>query len=74
VRRVIDVLDGRQMVTPSYDGRLTGPLDLASLSRELGINDWQAPRPAGGTDGRRGTALDRNVELIVPAPSWVAAL
>ncbi len=59
---------------PSYGGRLTGPLALASLSRELGINDWQAPKPAGGTDGRRGTVLDRNVELIAPAPSWVAAL
>jgi metallophosphoesterase (TIGR03767 family) len=59
---------------PSYRSNLTDPLDLASLSRELGINDWQAPAPAGGTDGRRGTVLDRNVELIAPAPSWVAAL
>jgi metallophosphoesterase (TIGR03767 family) len=56
---------------PSYGGRLD-PAGLASLSRELGINDWQAPAPAGGVDGRRGTVLDRNVELILPAPSWVA--
>ena len=59
---------------PSYCSNLADPLDLASLSRELGINDWQAPAPAGGTDGRRGTVPDRNVELIVPAPSWIAAL
>lgn len=58
---------------PSHGGRLAGPLDLASLSRELGINDWQAPKPAGGVDGRRGSVQDRNAELIVPAPSWVAS-
>ena len=58
---------------PSFGGRLASPADLASLSRELGINDWQAPKPAGGVDGRRGSVQDRNAELIVPAPSWVAA-
>jgi metallophosphoesterase (TIGR03767 family) len=58
---------------PSFGGHLASPLDLASLSRELGINDWQAPQPAGGVDGRRGSVQDRNAELIVPAPSWVAA-
>ena len=57
---------------PGYGGRLSGTLDLASLSRELGLNDWQAPQPAGGVDGRRGSVQDRNAELIVPAPSWVA--
>jgi len=59
---------------PSYGGNLADSLSLASMSRELGINDWQAPAPSGAVDGRRGTVLDRNVELIVPAPSWVAAL
>jgi hypothetical protein len=59
---------------PSYGGNVADPLSLASLSRELGINDWQAPAPSGVADGRRGTVLDRNVELIVPAPSWIAAL
>ncbi|MGB6454468.1 MAG: TIGR03767 family metallophosphoesterase [Streptosporangiaceae bacterium] len=58
----------------SYRGNLADSLSLASLSRELGINDWQAPAPSGAVDGRRGTVLDRNVELIVPAPSWVAAI
>ena len=58
---------------PSSGHRLASPLGLASLSRELGINDWQAPQPAGGIDGRRGSAQDRNAELIVPAPSWAAS-
>lgn len=58
---------------PSFGARLASPLDLASLSRELAVNDWQAPLPAGGVDGRRGSVQDRNAELIVPAPSWVAA-
>ena len=57
---------------PSYRGRLDGPAYLASLSRELGANDWQAPRPTLAVDGKRGSALDRNVELIVPAPAWAA--
>jgi metallophosphoesterase (TIGR03767 family) len=44
-------------------------LELASLSRELGANDWQE-RAKGehGQDGRRGRVEDRNVELLVPAP------
>lgn len=36
---------------------------LASLSRELAANDWDA-EPAA----RRGSVLDRNVELLMPAP------
>jgi metallophosphoesterase (TIGR03767 family) len=83
--RIVEVADNRDgtlsVITtitdtaapPSYCGNLTGSMNLASLSRELGINDWQAPKPAGDVDGRRGTALDRNVELIVPAPSWIGA-
>jgi metallophosphoesterase (TIGR03767 family) len=52
----------------SYGANPTSPLQLASLSRELGANDWQeGPSPAG-TDGRRGRIEDRNVELLVPAP------
>ncbi|WP_067794112.1 TIGR03767 family metallophosphoesterase [Actinomadura formosensis] len=47
----------------SYGGRLTDPVRLASLSRELAGNDWQ-DRDAN----RRGEAADRNVELLVPAP------
>jgi metallophosphoesterase (TIGR03767 family) len=47
----------------SYGGRLSDPVRLASLSRELAGNDWQDR----DTD-RRGEAADRNVELLVPAP------
>lgn len=47
------------------------PTQLASLSRELAANDWQARVPhldADGHDGRRGARSDRNVELLVRAP------
>ncbi|MGH3241403.1 MAG: TIGR03767 family metallophosphoesterase, partial [Spirillospora sp.] len=47
----------------SYGGRLTGPVRLASLSRELAGNDWQDRE-----ENRRGDADDRNVELLLPAP------
>jgi metallophosphoesterase (TIGR03767 family) len=53
----------------SYGKHPKSPLDLASLSRELGANDWQEKGPFPvGQDGRRGTVEDRNVELLVPAP------
>ncbi|WUI01784.1 TIGR03767 family metallophosphoesterase [Spirillospora sp. NBC_00431] len=48
----------------SYDGRLTDPVRLASLSRELAANDWQERE-----EDRRGDADDRNVELLLPARS-----
>jgi metallophosphoesterase (TIGR03767 family) len=47
------------------------PTQLASLSRELAANDWQARVPHldhEGHDGRRGARSDRNVELLVHAP------
>ncbi|WP_433473480.1 TIGR03767 family metallophosphoesterase [Spirillospora sp. CA-142024] len=47
----------------SYGGRLTDPVRLASLSRELAGNDWQDRE-----EHRRGEVTDRNVELLVPAP------
>ena len=53
----------------SYGKRPKSPLELASLSRELGANDWQEEdRSPKGEDGRRGRLEDRNVELLVPAP------
>ncbi|MDX6373039.1 MAG: hypothetical protein QOD98_2027 [Nocardioidaceae bacterium] len=52
----------------SYGKHPKSPLELASLSRELGANDWQDTRPPAGQDGRRGRIEDRNVELLVPAP------
>jgi metallophosphoesterase (TIGR03767 family) len=69
---VVDNLDGTLSVFgtmvdhagPASSGRSpSGPLALASLSRELSANDWQ-----DRTDVRRGDVQDRNVELILPAP------
>jgi metallophosphoesterase (TIGR03767 family) len=57
--------------TPVWNGRLD-TLSLASLSRELAANDPQeAARPTPGLDGLRGTAADRNVELLLPRPVGV---
>jgi len=53
---------------PSPGSKLSNPLTLASLSRELAANDWQRPAPTASEDGRRGAVEDRNVELLVPAP------
>ncbi|MDQ4006772.1 MAG: TIGR03767 family metallophosphoesterase [Actinomycetota bacterium] len=47
----------------SYGGRLGDPLSLASLGRELAVNDWQER-----DSGRRGEPVDRNVELLVANP------
>jgi metallophosphoesterase (TIGR03767 family) len=51
----------------------TGPLALASLSRELGANDWQDVAYTATVDGRRGSLEDRNVELVIPAPFVLAS-
>ncbi len=48
----------------SYGGRTDTPTALASLSRELAANDPQK----GGGERARGSAEDRNVELLVKAP------
>jgi metallophosphoesterase (TIGR03767 family) len=57
------------LATPA---KLDTPRALASLSRELAVNDWQerlaAPAKPGTPDGRRGKREDRNVELLVRAP------
>lgn len=45
-----------------WNGDLT-PTGLASLSRELSANDW-VERPTM----RQGSELDRNAELLLPAP------
>ncbi|MFN3340088.1 MAG: TIGR03767 family metallophosphoesterase [Dietzia sp.] len=60
------VLDHASPVTPGSSG---GYLDLASRSRELAANDW-AENPLM----RRGSALDRNTELLLPAPFDVDAI
>lgn len=41
---------------------------LASVARELSYNDPQAENGRDGRPDRRGTAADRNVELLVPNP------
>lgn len=61
------IIDHAGPEEPSWD--LGSPVELAGLSRLLGINDWQQrARPEPGSDGRRGAARDRNVELLLPAP------
>jgi metallophosphoesterase (TIGR03767 family) len=52
----------------SWPANPSTPLELAALSRELGINDPQRDAEVGNTDGKRGTPADRNVELLVRAP------
>ncbi|WP_291055304.1 TIGR03767 family metallophosphoesterase [Herbiconiux sp.] len=54
------VLDHASPIEPGTSG---GYLDLASRSRELAANDW-AETPLM----RRGSPLDRNTELLLPAP------
>ena len=41
---------------------------LASIARELAFNDPQAENGEDGFADRRGTPLDRNVELLLPNP------
>lgn len=53
---------------PSWPKNPTNPLELASLSRELAINDPQRDPETTATDGKRGTIRDRNVELLLHAP------
>jgi metallophosphoesterase (TIGR03767 family) len=52
-------------------GRLLAPKEvtrLASIARELSFNDPEADNGEDGTQDRRGSRLDRNVELLVPNP------
>lgn len=55
-----------------WNGSLHSTTALASLARELAVNDPQEraapPKSAALPDGRRGTEADRNVELIVRTP------
>jgi metallophosphoesterase (TIGR03767 family) len=52
----------------AWTGNPATPLQLAALSRELAANDPQRPAETATADGRRGTPLDRNVELLLRAP------
>ena len=46
--------------------QLDDPLNLAALGRELAAND-----PQERDNNRRGSAKDRNVELLVRTPKWL---
>lgn len=56
----------------SFEGDTSTPKALASLERELSANDpqerEQVTRAGDGAGTRRGTALDRNTQLLLPAP------
>lgn len=48
---------------PAWNGRIDSPQALASLSRELAVNDRQVDLPV-----HMGTPADRTTELLVKAP------
>lgn len=52
----------------SHGGDLDSPRALASLARELAVNDIQVD------EGHRGTEKDRNAELLLPAPFPLSGL
>jgi metallophosphoesterase (TIGR03767 family) len=47
---------------------LLNPVGLAALARELAVNDPQRDAETATRDGKRGTVLDRNVELVIQKP------
>ena len=47
---------------------ITATEDLASIAREWSYNDPQGENGRDGLVDRRGTAADRNVELVIPNP------
>jgi hypothetical protein len=55
---------GARMKQPA---ELSGPMRLAALGRLLAAND-----PQERTEDRRGRRIDRNVELLLPAPAFLA--
>jgi metallophosphoesterase (TIGR03767 family) len=74
--RLIEVTDNRDGTLSIFatmvdhgaplSGSLDGPMGLAALARELAANDWQER-----DQDRRGARTDRNVELLVEAPSFL---
>ena len=73
-QQVVEIVDNRDgtlslfttvldHASPAVPGTAGTYLDLASRSREFAANDW-AESPVM----RRGSSLDRNTELLLPAP------
>lgn len=60
------VLDHASPASPGTSGR---SVDLAARARELAANDW-----AASPTMRRGSPLDRNTELLLPAPFDLSAI
>jgi metallophosphoesterase (TIGR03767 family) len=77
--RIIEVVDNRDGTLSlftsivdhagpaSYGGNTSDSTHLAGLARELAANDWH-----DRGDGYRGEANARNVELVLPAPAFLA--
>lgn len=63
------VLDHAGPMSPGAQPRT--PLELAGLSRQLAALDWQRDVRAEGS-GLAGGPGDRDVELLLPAPAWLA--
>jgi hypothetical protein len=51
-----------RLLTPAEVSR------LASIARELAFNDPQGQNGEDGSADKRGSPLDRNVELLIPSP------
>lgn len=69
---VVDHLGpARPPPAPKRPGRIASPAEvqrLAAIGRELSFNDPQVENGEDGRPDRRGTRLDRNVELAIPRP------
>lgn len=79
-QQVVEIIDNRDSTlslfttvldhaSPAVPGTSGTYLDLASRSREFAANDW-AESPVM----RRGSPLDRNTELLLPAPFDLSAI
>jgi metallophosphoesterase (TIGR03767 family) len=79
-QQVVEIVDNRDgtmslfttvvdHASPAVPGSSGSYVDLASQSRELAANDW-AETPLM----RRGSPLDRNTELLLPAPFDLSAI
>ena len=79
-QQVVEIVDNRDgtlslfttvldHASPAVPGSSGSSADLASRARELAANDW-----AENPSMRRGSPLDRNTELLLPAPFDLSAI